>query len=159
MEIWLKRITTDEDVELALRSPAKIAEIVVSNHGGRQLDSALATLDLLPECVEAATCPVNGEQRCQIWMGGCIDKDSGIFKVLALGADGVFIGRTALWGLAVDGADGVLKAPTSLKNELEVTMALAGCYSITDIKKSHLARLRPDGTYVKLRGAAGLLDV
>jgi (S)-2-hydroxy-acid oxidase len=58
MEIWLKWITIAEEVELALRSLAKIAAIVVSNHGGRQLDSALATLDSLPECVEAATCPV-----------------------------------------------------------------------------------------------------
>lgn len=86
----------------------------------------------------------------QIWLDGGISKGSDIFKALALGADGVMIGRIALWGLAVDGEDGVSRALTILKNEFRHTMALAGCRSLADIHQSQLARLRLDGTYAKL---------
>lgn len=150
MEIWLKGITTAEDVQLAINSTAHVSGIIVSNHGGRQLESALATLDSLPECVESATSPVTGKKKCQIWIDSAISKGSDIFKALALGADGVFIGRIPLWGLAVDGESGVSRALTILKNEFQHTMALAGCRSLADIKKSHLARRRSDGAYAKL---------
>lgn len=87
--------------------------------------------------MEAATCPVTHKKRCQIWLDGGISKGSDIFKALALGADGVLIGRIALWDLAVDGEEGVSRALTILKNELQHTMALAGCRSLADIKRSY----------------------
>lgn len=141
MEIWLKGITTAEDVKLALESPAQISGILVSNHGGRQIESALATLDSLPECVEAARDPQTGQKRCQVWLDGGIKKGSDIFKAISLGADGVFIGRIPLWGLAVDGEKGVSKALNILKAEFQHTMALAGCKSLADINTSYLARV------------------
>lgn len=150
MEIWLKGVTTAEDVKLAIESPARVSGILVSNHGGRQLESALSTLESLPECVEAARCPETGQKRCQIWLDGGIKKGSDIFKAIALGADGVFIGRIPLWGLAVDGEKGVSKALDILKAEFQHTMALAGCRTLADITKSRLVRVTLDGIPCKL---------
>lgn len=149
MDIWLKGVTTAEDVKLAVESPAGITGIIVSNHGGRQLESALSTLDCLPECVEAATTGAKG-RRIQVWLDGGIRKGSDIFKALALGADGVLIGRVPLWGLAVGGEAGVLKALEILEAEFQHTMALAGCRSLADIKASSLARRDEGGFYSRL---------
>ncbi|KAI1384985.1 FMN-dependent alpha-hydroxy acid dehydrogenase [Hypoxylon trugodes] len=147
MEIWLKGISTAEDVRLAAQSPANVAGIVVSNHGGRQLESAMATLDSLPECVQAAK---SGNRPLQVWVDGGIKKGSDIFKALALGADGVMIGRIPLWGLAIAGEQGVSKALEILKAEFQHTMALAGCKTLSDITPSSLARVTEGGFYAKL---------
>ena len=106
---WLKSITalpmvvkgilTAEDAQLAVEHGA--AGIIVSNHGGRQLDGVLATIEALPEVVEA----VGG--RCEVYLDGGVRRGTDVLKALALGARGVFVGRPVLWGLAVDGAAGV----------------------------------------------------
>lgn len=93
MEIWLKGVYTAEDVQLAISHG--VDGIIVSNHGGRQLDTVTATLDALPECVAAAA------GRIPIHIDSGIRRGTDIFKALALGADFVHVGRAVLWGLAV----------------------------------------------------------
>lgn len=93
MEIWIKGVLTAEDVLLAREYGCD--GVVVSNHGGRQLDGTPATIDALPECVAAA----NGQVRVHI--DGGIRSGADIFKALALGAECCWVGRPAIWGLAV----------------------------------------------------------
>ena len=93
MEIWIKGVLTAEDTELALKHGCD--GIIISNHGGRQLDGVLATLDALPECVEAA------QGRIRIHVDGGFRSGTDIFKALALGAECCWVGRPAIWGLAV----------------------------------------------------------
>lgn len=93
MEIWIKGVLTAEDVLLAIEYGCD--GVIVSNHGGRQLDGVPATIDALPECVEAA----NG--RIRIHIDGGIRSGTDIFKCLALGAECCWVGRPAIWGLAV----------------------------------------------------------
>ena len=93
MEVWVKGVETGEDALLACHHG--VDGIVVSNHGGRQLNGALATIDALPECVKAA----GGQIRVHI--DGGIRTGSDIFKALALGAECCWVGRPTLWGLAV----------------------------------------------------------
>jgi (S)-2-hydroxy-acid oxidase len=93
MQIFIKGVLCPEDVERAIE--AGCDGIVVSNHGGRQLDGVPATIDALPGCVEAA----NG--RIQVHVDGGFRRGADVFRALALGADCVWVGRPALWGLAV----------------------------------------------------------
>jgi 4-hydroxymandelate oxidase len=131
LPILLKGIVTAEDTRLAVE--AGVAGIVVSNHGGRQLDGATATLDVLPEVVEAAG------GRTEILLDGGVRSGSDVFKALALGARAVLVGRPYLWGLAVDGADGVRAVLEILRDDLILTMALAGRAKITDVDRSSVA--------------------
>jgi (S)-2-hydroxy-acid oxidase len=94
--------------------------VVISNHGGRQLDTVTATLDALPECVAAA------EGRIPVHIDSGIRRGTDIFKALALGADHVWIGRAAIWGLAHNGEAGVSLAIELLRDELRTAMTLAG---------------------------------
>lgn len=93
LQIWLKGVTAAEDVRLAIKYG--IDGIIVSNHGGRQLDGQPATLDALRECAEAAA------GRIPVAVDGGIRRGSDIFKALALGACHCFVGRIPIWGLAV----------------------------------------------------------
>lgn len=93
MEIWIKGVLTAEDTLKAVEMGCD--GILVSNHGGRQLDGVPATLDALPECVAAA------EGRIRIHVDGGIRTGTDVFKALALGAECCWVGRPALWGLAV----------------------------------------------------------
>lgn len=93
MEIWIKGVLTAEDVELAVEYGCD--GIIVSNHGGRQLDGVPATVDVLPECAQAA------RGRIRLHVDGGIRSGSDIFKALALGAECCWVGRPILWGLAV----------------------------------------------------------
>ncbi|KAF2447169.1 FMN-dependent dehydrogenase [Karstenula rhodostoma CBS 690.94] len=142
MEIWLKGVTNTHDVELAVKYG--VDGIVISNHGGRQLDSMPATLDVLEECVIAA------RGRIPIVMDGGVRRGSDIFKALALGAKCCFVGRIPIWGLAYDGQRGVELALKLLLYEFQVTMALAGCRTVADITRDHVRRLNWDGTLAKL---------
>jgi 4-hydroxymandelate oxidase len=101
--------------------------IWVSNHGGRQLDTAVAAPDALPEIADAV-----GDRSLLVVDGG-VRRGIDVVKGLALGADLVAIGRPALWGLAVDGAGGVQRVIEILRDELSLSMALAGCRSLDDI--------------------------
>nr|CAB3485799.1 unnamed protein product [Digitaria exilis] len=108
------------------------AGIIVSNHGGRQLDHAPATISCLEEVVREA------KGRVPVFLDGGIRRGTDVFKALAMGASGVFIGRPVLFALAVDGEAGVRNALRMLKDELEVAMALCGCPSLKEITRAHV---------------------
>jgi 4-hydroxymandelate oxidase len=110
--------------------------IWVSNHGGRQLDTSIAAIDALPEIVEAV-----GERALLVVDGG-VRRGVDVLKGLALGADLVAIGRPVLWGLAVDGADGVRRILEILRDELSLAMALAGCRTVEEIAPDIVAHAR-----------------
>ena len=125
LPVVVKGILTAEDAELAIRAGAR--GLVVSNHGGRQLDGVPATLDVLPEVAQA----VGG--RAEVYLDGGVRRGSDVLRALALGARGVGLGRPVLWGLAVDGSAGVARVLDLLGTELAISMALAGCRSVAEI--------------------------
>lgn len=131
LPLVLKGILTAEDTRLAVDAGAEA--IVVSNHGGRQLDGAPATLDVLSEVVEAA------EGRTEVLLDGGIRRGSDVFKALALGARAVLVGRPYLWGLAVNGEEGVRRVLEIIRDDLILTMALAGRPSVADIDPAAVA--------------------
>ncbi|MBD2777949.1 alpha-hydroxy acid oxidase [Iningainema tapete] len=131
LPLVLKGILRDDDAVRAVEYGAKA--IVVSNHGGRQLDSAIASLDALSEIVEAV-------EGTEVLLDGGIRRGVDILKALALGAKAVLIGRPILWGLAVDGKAGVAHVISLLKQELDVAMALSGCTKLQDIDLTLLRR-------------------
>jgi (S)-mandelate dehydrogenase len=104
--------------------------VVVSNHGGRQLDSAVATFDALPGVVHA----VNG--RIPVFLDGGVRRGSDIFKALAIGAHGVMLGRATLYGVAAAGERGASRALAILKDELERTMRLCGASTLKQVDRS-----------------------
>ncbi|KAF2009727.1 FMN-dependent dehydrogenase [Aaosphaeria arxii CBS 175.79] len=142
MQIWLKGVISPLDVELAIAQG--VDGIVISNHGGRQLDGVPATLDVLEECAKAA------QGRIPLAIDGGIRRGSDVFKALALGASYCFMGRIAIWGLAYKGQAGVELALKILQHELQVTMALAGCRTISDITREHVRRLENSGILARL---------
>ncbi|KAJ5113293.1 hypothetical protein N7456_001827 [Penicillium angulare] len=144
LPIWLKGVCSPEDVELAIKYG--VDGIVISNHGGRQLDGVPSTLDALRVCAPVA------RGRIPITLDGGIRRGSDIFKALALGASHCFLGRIPVWGLAqqYNGQEGVELAIKILRQELRITMALAGCRTISDIQRSYLSILQPDGILAKL---------
>ena len=101
--------------------------VVVSNHGGRQLDTSPATIEVL----ESITTAVDG--RIEVLIDGGVRRGTDVLKALALGARAVLIGRPVLWGLAVDGEHGVRSVLDILRRELDVAMALAGCCNVEEI--------------------------
>lgn len=137
MKIVVKGVMTAEDALLAVQHG--VDAIVVSNHGGRQLDGVASTIEVLPEIVEA----VKG--RVPVLVDGGITRGSDAFKALALGADFCLVGRPALWGLAYDGEKGVKLVLDILERELSRTMALSGARSVKEIEKSMLGVARHDG--------------
>jgi isopentenyl diphosphate isomerase/L-lactate dehydrogenase-like FMN-dependent dehydrogenase len=132
LPILVKGVLTAEDGALAAEHGA--AGVIVSNHGGRQLDRCLATADALPEVVEA----VDG--RAPVLVDGGIRRGADAAIALALGADAVLVGRPALWGLAVGGEAGALRVLELLREELELALALCGCPSPADLGPSHVQR-------------------
>ncbi|KAG6357318.1 hypothetical protein INS49_015196 [Diaporthe citri] len=142
MQIWLKGVNTTEDIQMAIDH--NLDGVVISNHGGRQLDGIAATLDTLRVCAPLA------KGKIQIAVDGGVRKGSDIFKAIALGADHVLVGRIPIWGLAYNGQKGVELAIKMLKEEFAVTMRLAGCASVKDITPDRLAYLRHDGILARL---------
>ena len=124
--LGLKGILTPEDAKLAVEVGAEI--IWVSNHGGRQLDSTLATIDALPDIVAAV------EGKAQIVIDGGFRRGTDIIKALALGANLVALGRPMLWGLAADGAAGVHRTIELFRDELETNLALCGQTSVRTLE-------------------------
>jgi 4-hydroxymandelate oxidase len=133
LPIVVKGILTSEDAKLAVKHGA--AGIVVSNHGGRQLDSVLSGIAALPEVVEAA------DGRCEVFMDGGVRRGTDVLKALALGARAVLIGRPYLWGLTIGGEEGVSAVIETLRRELSNAMALSGRPTIASIDSS-LVRVR-----------------
>ena len=132
LPLVIKGIMTAEDAVLAVDHGT--AGIVVSNHGGRQLDSTLGSLDALPEVVAA----VRG--RIEVYLDGGIRRGTDVLKALALGAKAVLVGRPILWGLALGGAEGVRAVLDQLHAELDTAMALAGRANVKDIDASLVVR-------------------
>lgn len=132
MPMLVKGILTAEDARLAVEHGADA--IGVSNHGGRQLDTAIATIEALSEVVEA----VDG--RAEVYLDGGVRRGTDVLKALALGARGVLIGRPVLWGLTLAGAQGVQQVLNMLHHELAEAMLLAGRPTIASIDRS-LVRL------------------
>ena len=137
-DIWpgmlmLKGVNRPDDAMKALSYG--IDGIVVSNHGGRNMDSAAATLDVLPEIAEAV-----GDKVTVILDSG-VRRGSDIVKALALGAKAVLTGRATLYGTAVGGEAGALKAINILKNETDKTMAYTGCRTVGRDHHRHLLGL------------------
>ena len=133
----LKGILDPDDARMAVDAGADA--IIVSNHGGRQLDGALSTIRMLPHIVSA----VNG--RTEVWLDSGIRQGSDILKALALGATGTMIGRSYIYGLGAMGEAGVTKALEILKKELDITMALCGERDVKNLRRENL--LIPNGFF------------
>lgn len=112
---------------------ARAAGVIVSNHGGRQLDTAVASIDALPAVAEAVA------GRAAVLVDGGVRRGTDIVKAIARGADAVLVGRPLLWGLAVDGEAGAAGVLRILREEFELAMALCGCKSVDAIDESLLA--------------------
>jgi isopentenyl diphosphate isomerase/L-lactate dehydrogenase-like FMN-dependent dehydrogenase len=131
LPLVLKGILTAEDARLAVEAGA--AGVVVSNHGGRQLDRAPATIDAL----EAVVAAVDG--RAEVYLDGGVRRGTDVVTALALGARAVFIGRPFLYALAAGGEAGVGRAVELLRDELETAMALLGCPTVAAITRDRVA--------------------
>ena len=132
LPVLVKGVLTAEDARLACQHGA--AGIVVSNHGGRQLDGVAATIDALPEVVEA----VDG--RVEVLVDGGIRRGADVVKALALGARAVLAGRPPLWGLVVAGEAGAQRVLELLRDEIRLALQLIGCASPAEVTRAHVAR-------------------
>lgn len=132
LPVLVKGILTADDAELAVQHG--VAGIVVSNHGGRQLDGSVATIDALPEVTDRVAA------RVPVLMDGGIRRGTDVLKALALGANAVLIGRAYLWGLAARGESGVRQVLDLLRSELELAMALAGCPTVASVTRALVVR-------------------
>lgn len=129
-KLVVKGIMTSDDARTALSFG--VDAIVVSNHGGRQLDGAAASITVLPEVVEAVA------DRCEVLFDGGVMSGQDVLKALALGARGALIGKAFLYALAAGGEVGVARAIDIIRDELRVTMALAGKARVVDVDRSVL---------------------
>ena len=125
--VLLKGVLHPEDARLAIDHGA--AGVIVSNHGARQLDTVPATIEALPEIVEA----VDG--KIEVLIDGGIRRGTDIVKAIALGAKAVGVGRPLIWGLAVDGEQGAKRILDILRKDFELAMRLCGCTSVAEIQK------------------------
>jgi L-lactate dehydrogenase (cytochrome) len=142
MDMWggkviLKGILSPEDAEMAAQVGADA--IVVSNHGGRQLDGALSSIRMLPSIVQAVG------DRTEVWLDSGIRSGQDVLKALALGAKGVMIGRAFVYGLGAMGEPGVTRALEIIQKELDTSMALCGERRVQDLRRENL--LVPNGFF------------
>ena len=132
LPVLVKGVLTGEDAVLAAEHGA--VGVVVSNHGGRQLDRVAASIDALPEVVEAVG------DRVEVLVDGGIRRGTDVAVALALGARAVLVGRPVLWGLAVEGEAGAGRALRMLTEELKLALALLGCESPAALGRGHVRR-------------------
>ena len=135
-KVILKGIMEPEDARLAVKSGADA--LIVSNHGGRQLDGALPTIEALPSIVDAV-----GNDNIEIFLDSGVRSGQDVIRAVAMGARGVFIGRAFLYGLGAMGEAGVTKALEIIYNEADITMAFCGLRNIKDVNRNILV----PGTY------------
>jgi 4-hydroxymandelate oxidase len=128
--VIVKGLVTAEDAVLACEHGA--SAVVVSNHGGRQLDGAIASLDALPDVVDAVGA------RAEVYVDGGVRSGSDVVMALALGARAVLLGRPALYGLAFGGSKGVEQVLDILRDEVENALALLGCRSPEEVTRAHV---------------------
>ncbi len=131
LPLVLKGVLRPDDARRAADEGA--AAVVVSNHGGRQLDGAVASLDALPAVVAAAG------NRLEVLMDGGVRRGTDVLMALALGARAVLLGRPVLWGLAVGGEAGAARVLELLRDEVDLALALAGCTSPAEVRTDLLA--------------------
>jgi isopentenyl diphosphate isomerase/L-lactate dehydrogenase-like FMN-dependent dehydrogenase len=131
LPVLLKGIQTAEDARLACECGA--AGIVVSNHGGRQLDSVAASAEMLPECVDAVA------GRIEVLVDGGIRRGTDVCVALALGARAVLVGRPALYGLAVAGEAGARHVIELLRDEIKLALTLLGCLTPAHVTRAHVS--------------------
>jgi 4-hydroxymandelate oxidase len=135
LPILLKGIVRPDDGIRAVK--AGMQGVIVSNHGGRQLDGAPATADVLERCTDA----IKGARAdATVLVDGGIRRGTDVLRALALGADGTLIGRPMLWGLAVHGEAGVRRVLDIMHAETSQAMALAGCPDLRSITRDLLER-------------------
>jgi len=132
LPVLVKGILTAEDGDLAAQHG--VAGVIVSNHGGRQLDGVLSGIDALPEVVAGVA------GRCEVFCDGGVRRGTDVLKAIALGARAVLVGRPVIWGLAVDGANGVADVLGLLHTEFGLAMALAGRTTVASIDASLVTR-------------------
>jgi isopentenyl diphosphate isomerase/L-lactate dehydrogenase-like FMN-dependent dehydrogenase len=132
LPVLLKGVLTSEDALLAVEHGAE--GLIVSNHGGRQLDGVAPSLEALPEVAEVAG------DRVEVLLDGGIRRGADVLKALALGAKAVLVGRPVIWGLAVGGEEGVLRVLTLLHDEIALALTQLGCASPADVTRGHVAR-------------------
>jgi 4-hydroxymandelate oxidase len=125
LPLVVKGIVRGDDAARAVEHGARA--VVVSNHGGRQLDTSPATIDVLHEIVEA----ING--KCEVLLDGGVRRGTDIIKAVALGARAVLVGRPILWGLAAEGERGAHRVLELLRSELDLAMALCGCATVAEV--------------------------
>jgi len=125
LPVIVKGIVRGDDAARAVEHGA--SGIVVSNHGGRQLDTSIPSIMALPEVVDAVA------GRAEVLVDGGIRRGTDVIKALALGARAVLVGRPVLWGLAVDGEAGVRSVLELLRQEVDLAMALAGARSVSEL--------------------------
>jgi isopentenyl diphosphate isomerase/L-lactate dehydrogenase-like FMN-dependent dehydrogenase len=128
--VIVKGLVTAEDADLACQYGA--SGIVVSNHGGRQLDATIASLEALPEVVE-----IVGD-RAEVYLDGGVRRGTDVVMALALGARAVLVGRPAMYGLAYGGSRGVEQVLEILREETENALALLGCRSPAEVTSAHI---------------------
>ena len=129
-KLILKGIMDSEDAIAAVQAGADA--IIVSNHGGRQLDGTISSIDALPRILDVVG------NKCEVWMDGGIRSGQDILRAVALGATGTLIGRAFLYGLGASGQNGVFQTLEILRKELDLTMGLCGLKNLADVDKSIL---------------------
>jgi 4-hydroxymandelate oxidase len=127
LPVVIKGIVRGDDAARAVDHGA--AGVIVSNHGGRQLDTAVATVRALPEVAEAVA------GRAEVLLDGGVRRGTDVIKAIALGARAVLVGRPVVWGLAASGESGALRVLELLRAEVDLAMALCGCPSVADISR------------------------
>jgi len=130
LPVMVKGLVRADDARRSIEHGAKA--IVVSNHGGRQLDTAPSTCEVLPRVADAVG------NSCELYVDGGIRRGSDVLKAIALGARAVLVGRPILWGLATSGENGAVHVLQILRRELDEAMLLCGCTKLTDIDSSLL---------------------
>jgi 4-hydroxymandelate oxidase len=136
LPIALKGVMHPEDARIA--ADRGIDALLVSNHGGRQLDSVPATIDLLPAIAKAVG------DRVPLVLDGGVRRGTDVVKALALGARAVAIGRPVLWGLALEGTQGVSRVLEMMRSEFEQALILCGCRSLRDLDRSLVCPARTE---------------
>jgi 4-hydroxymandelate oxidase len=132
LPVVVKGVMTAEDAVLAADRGA--AGVIVSNHGGRQLDGVGATLEAVGEVAEAVG------DRVEVLMDGGVRRGTDVLTAIALGARAVLVGRAALWGLAVAGEVGARRVLELLRDELELALGLCGCPTLGSVSRAHVQR-------------------
>jgi 4-hydroxymandelate oxidase len=130
LPVVVKGVCRGDDARRAAEHGARA--VVVSNHGGRQLDTAPATCEVLPHVTEAVG------NACEVYVDGGVRRGSDVLKAIALGARAVLVGRPILWGLTVKGEEGAADVLQILRRELDEAMLLCGCTTLEDIDGSLL---------------------